>query len=313
METLGSTLRNRNRARVFTPLILGLGLMALYVVPSTAVAQAPDPGFDHTATRFVLTGSHENVACSGCHALGLFAGTPTACSFCHDGSGMRAESGKPFDHIQTTNRCEDCHTSVTWLQVRFDHVAVSARCSSCHNGVQQQGKPSGHFPTTFDCDSCHNTFGWGSVRFDHSGQGGNCSNCHNGVLATGKPSGHFITPQECDECHRTKSWKPDTFRHTSPDYPGDHAKNLDCRECHPGNSFTVVYTDSPSLAPDCAGCHSSDFKPGPHKKHENPDTDYTFMELRDCSGSCHVYEDATLNVIKKRRNREHKVSDGDFD
>lgn len=75
----------------------------------------------------------------------------------------------------------------------------------------------------------------------------------------------------------------------------------------------MVYTDAPSLAPDCAGCHRSDFESGPHKKHENPDRSYTAMELRDCSGSCHVYEDATLATIIKTRNRAHSVGDRDFD
>ena len=75
----------------------------------------------------------------------------------------------------------------------------------------------------------------------------------------------------------------------------------------------MAYTDDPALAPDCAGCHRNDYKSGPHKKHENPDTDYLVQELSDCSSSCHIYEDSTLSVIKKRRNREHRASDGDFD
>jgi hypothetical protein len=333
--------------------------LAAHLYAGSAAAQAPGPRFDHTATRFVLTGSHENVPCKGCHALGVFEGTPTECSFCHDGSGMRAESGKSFDHVQTSNRCEDCHTTVTWHQVRFDHIAVSGSCASCHNGVQAEGKPSHHIRTNADCDSCHNTYVWDSVRFDHSGitaacsschngvtatgkprdhiqtnaecdvchstrkwspasfdhssVTGSCSTCHDGVTATGKPSNHFITTQDCDECHRTTAWEPDTFRHTSALYPGDHARDLGCKACHPGNSRAVRYTDAPSLAPDCGGCHRNDFERDEHKKHENPDTDYTAAELKDCTGSCHTYEDATLSKIKETRNREHRVSDRDFD
>lgn len=378
--------------------------LAVSLLAASAVAQEPAADFDHTATRFVLTGSHEIVPCQGCHRDGIFAGTPVDCSFCHDGSGMRAESGKPLDHVPTTKRCEDCHTSVTWTEIRFDHVSALGRCSACHNGSRASGKPIDHIITNAECDLCHNSVVWASVRFDHSAitspcstchngsdatgkpndhivtnaecdlchstrrwspasfdhsnvtqpcstchNGmdatgkpndhiataaecdlchataawtpasfdhdnitGPCSSCHNGMDATGKPTDHFITLQECDACHRTTAWEPDIFSHSSPNYPGDHRQNLDCRECHPGYSETVVYTDDPGLAPDCAGCHRNDFRSGPHKKHENPDLSYTVSELRDCTGSCHIYEDATLTRIKETRTREHRVSDREF-
>lgn len=315
--------------------------------------------FDHTGTRFILTGSHEGVACESCHSMGVFRGTPTECAFCHDGSGMRAESGKPIGHVATNNRCDDCHTTFAWPEIRFEHAAVLGSCTSCHDGVHYEGKPPGHVVTNLECGFCHNTFFWDSIRFDHTGITQPCSSCHNGTDATGKPmdhvvtnsecdvchstrgwsparfdhagitdgcsdchdgtqatgtpSGHFMSAQDCSACHRTTGWTPDIFRHMSPNYPGDHARDLDCTRCHPGNSDAVVYTDDPSLAPDCAGCHRNDFEPGPHKKHENPDTNYTVQELRDCSGSCHIYTDASLTTIKTTRNREHRVSDGDFD
>jgi hypothetical protein len=97
----------------------------------------------------------------------------------------------------------------------------------------------------------------------------------------------------------------------SGNYPGDHRGNLACTQCHMANSETVQWP-FPSLQPDCAACHRSDFKSGPHKKHENPDQTYTPEELRDCSGSCHIYTDATLTTIKERRDSEHRVSDGGF-
>jgi hypothetical protein len=68
---------------------------------------------------------------------------------------------------------------------------------------------------------------------------------------------------------------------------------------------------SPAYQPDCAGCHAQDFEPGPHRKVENG-TRYTVGELRDCTGSCHVYTDATLTTIRDRRTGEHRVSGGDW-
>ncbi|WP_232432927.1 hypothetical protein [endosymbiont of Ridgeia piscesae] len=63
--------------------------------------------------------------------------------------------------------------------------------------------------------------------------------------------------------------------------------------------------------PDCAACHARDYESGPHKKYGN--TRYSVSELRDCSGACHVYSDSSMTKISKSRNREHRVSDRDWD
>ena len=117
---------------------------------------------------------------------------------------------------------------------------------------------------------------------------------------------------ECDSCHATTAWLPDLFNHMSADYPGDHAGNLDCTDCHAGNSEPVTWTNA-AFQPDCAGCHASDYRPGPHKKHENPDFEYTVDELRDCTGACHVYTDSSLTTINEfRPGPEHSVNRNEF-
>ena len=41
--------------------------------------------------------------------------------------------------------------------------------------------------------------------------------------------------------------------------------------------------------------------------------DYTVSELRDCTGSCHVYTDSSMTTIKENRpGPEHRISAGDF-
>jgi len=82
--------------------------------------------------------------------------------------------------------------------------------------------------------------------------------------------------------------------------------------CHGGNSETVTWK-FPTYKPDCAACHADDYKSGPHKKVDTPKILYTVSELRDCSGACHQYTDSSLTTIKKIRNGEHRVNDGDFD
>jgi len=97
-----------------------------------------------------------------------------------------------------------------------------------------------------------------------------------------------------------------------PFEPLDHRGNLQCTECHQANSEVVNWANA-AFQPDCAGCHSNDYKSGPHKKHENPDRSYTVSELRDCSGACHVYTDSSMTTIKKSRpGPEHRISGGGF-
>jgi hypothetical protein len=230
-----------------------------------------------------------------------------SCVSCHNG---RIAEGKPPRHIPSSNACDDCHTTRAWLPARFDHTGITAQCTSCHDGQTATGKPNNHVPTTEQCDVCHSTMGWLPASFDHSGVMGACGTCHNGTRATGKPRNHFVTSLECDTCHSTTAWTPISFMHASAAYPGDHRGNLDCVGCHTTNAQAVQW-QFPAYQPDCAGCHASDFEPE-HKKVDSPTVFYTVAELRDCSGACHVYTDASFTTIKERRNGEHRVSDGEF-
>ncbi len=232
-----------------------------------------------------------------------------SCTSCHDGV---TATGKNAGHFVTTQDCGICHSTRRWSPSRFDHSEVSAPCSTCHDGITATGKHGGHIVTSSECDVCHSTRRWSPTDFDHSGASGTCSTCHNGTDATGIPSGHFTTALECDSCHSTSRWSSMNYGHAGTAYPGDHRQTLDCTDCHGGNSQAVTWP-APSYQPDCAACHYGDFERDEHKKHENPDRDYTTSELRDCSGSCHVYEDSSLTTIKERRTREHRVSDRDFD
>ena len=252
--------------------------------------------------------------CQACH--GTLSWVPaffdhssitTNCFSCHNGT---LATGKHSGHIQSSNACESCHNTRSWETAGFDHTGITGNCVSCHNGTTATGKHLGHIPSSDACETCHNTQSWAGARFDHSTITGNCASCHNGQIATGTSPGHFVvTGIDCVECHRTSAWLPTTFRHTSPNYPGDHAGNLDCRACHTSNSPAVAWR-FPSYAPDCAGCHADDFRPDPHRKVESPQIQYTVSELRDCSGACHTYRDATLTTITRSRTGHHSVRSG---
>jgi hypothetical protein len=231
------------------------------------------------------------------------------CFSCHNGT---TATGKHAQHITSGNSCDDCHTSNAWTPAVFDHNSVSpGTCTTCHNGTTATGKSVNHIQTSAQCDDCHATWAWIPASFDHNSVTGSCSSCHNGTQATGKPGNHFVTSLQCDDCHNTTGWLPIDFRHTSGEYPGDHQGNPLCTACHLSNSQTAIWT-APAYRPDCAGCHVNDYKPGPHKKSENPDAEYSVSDLRDCTGSCHIYTDSSMTTIKKSRSGEHRVSDGDF-
>jgi hypothetical protein len=68
---------------------------------------------------------------------------------------------------------------------------------------------------------------------------------------------------------------------------------------------------SPAYKPDCAGCHSNQYKSDPHTKYGN--VKYTVGELRNCSGACHVYTSSTLTTISKSRpGPQHRVTAIEF-
>ena len=227
----------------------------------------------------------------------------------------------PAARSATAEVCVKCH--VKPAEKATDHrvfdverwegsVHATRGCTTCHNGTTSTGKPSGHVSTSAQCDECHSTIAWLPANFNHDQVTGSCSSCHNGTTAIGKPGGHFVTGMQCDECHTTNFWIPIDFRHSSPAYPGDHSGNLLCAACHKANSEVVTWS-APAYVPDCAACHANDFKPGPHKKYENPDTFYSISDLRDCSGSCHIYTDSGMTSIKKNRpGPEHRTTNGDF-
>jgi hypothetical protein len=251
--------------------------------------------------------------CDDCHSTIAWsparfdhAVVTAACSTCHNG---RTATGKSPGHLPTPNSCDDCHTTAAWSPARFDHAVVTAACSTCHNGMTATGKSPSHLPTPNSCDDCHTTAAWSPARFDHTVVTASCGTCHNGRTATGKPSNHFITSLECSECHNTSVWSASTFRHSSPNYPSGHRQVGDCTACHVANTEASAWL-TPSFKPDCAGCHATRFRPSPHTKVDSPQQLYSVSELRDCSGACHLYTDATLTQIQERRSGHHNPARG---
>jgi hypothetical protein len=118
-----------------------------------------------------------------------------------------------------------------------------------------------------------------------------------------------MTTLPCELCHRTVSWTPVNYRHMSAKYP-DHGRSLECVACHTTNTQIIPFKFA-AFQPDCAACHAMDYKPQLHPKFQRPMTVYyTVSELRDCTGACHIYADATMRTILTRRFSEHRANRG---
>ena len=179
------------------------------------------------SVRHVPLGNNQCDACHGStlswlpalmdHASqGILDGNP-GCSGCHITGGNGFADGKDLDHINTSNNCEQCHSTQGWLPVPVvDHDEVIGACFDCHNNVITAGKPANHPPSDNQCEACHSTVTWLPANFDHASQGifndsAGCSGCHNGNIATYKPPNHIPSSEECQDCHRTDAWIPATL------------------------------------------------------------------------------------------------------
>ena len=169
------------------------------------------------------------------------------CISCHDqASGL----GKPAGHLDSSNNCAGCHSTLSWLPVaQVDHSQVKGTCATCHNGLIAAGKSSKHVASANTCESCHTTNAWTPARVDHAAIGPHsCSTCHDSVHASGKPKTHIPTSAECDTCHGTLAWKPVRLDHST--------LTSNCATCHNGASATGMGSAHLQTRIDCAVCHS---------------------------------------------------------
>jgi hypothetical protein len=244
--------------------------------------------FDHSRTRFPLTGQHLKTRCAQCHANGRLRGVPLTCNGCHSdphkgrlGSSCdRCHSTASFtnvtsfDHDKTrfplrgahrTAKCQACHTKGRALRfARFD------QCSGCHkdpHGGQLKG----------DCATCHTVERFLPSRFgvdDHQRTkfplaGAHlavpCNGCHTRKekvvqfrLRSAACSDCHRDPHRgetarfgaCTSCHRLEAWSRVSFDHARTGFAleGAHAR-VRCAACH-ANGFKGVPRQ-------CAACHGA--------------------------------------------------------
>jgi hypothetical protein len=127
--------------------------------------------FDHSSTKFELTGAHRAVTCKACHRppnmeLTLkdvnYSQAPTKCQDCHANVHGRQFARKETGIVA----CADCHNVTKWRPSTFDHertvftlkgAHMDVRCKLCHVNFQDvDGKPVLFYkPTPRTCAACH--------------------------------------------------------------------------------------------------------------------------------------------------------------
>jgi len=212
--------------------------------------------FDHSKTRYPLTGLHAKVKCEQCHKPDAPGGPVrfkdmkfAACTDCHL---------DPHHGTFKQQRCEDCHTTAGWKKIpqqfEFDHsktkypllgAHAKVACSACHAG--------GDFkkPLPFaNCLDCH-------------------KDIHNGQFTARSSKG------ECAECHSVDGWKPSSFgvkEHQASKYPleGKHAA-VDCAKCHLPAGKDTVYKVKFANCTDChKDAHNGQFAGEPYRNRCEP-------------------------------------------
>ena len=199
--------------------------------------------FDHSKTRYPLTGLHQQVKCEKCHTPAAdgaprYRGLPFGkCDDCHADPHKGSFAGKT---------CQSCHNTSGWKKV--SNTGLSNNFDHSKTKYPLLGKHA-----TVECVACH-------VKGDFKKElpFAKCIDCHkddhNGQFAK-RPEGI-----ECSTCHNVQGWKPSLFdvkTHAKTDYPliDGHAK-VQCGGCHipkgKATIFKIVKFKS------CTDCHKDE-------------------------------------------------------
>jgi hypothetical protein len=236
--------------------------------------------FDHSKTKYPLTGLHAKVTCEKCH----FPSGPDktvkykglkfdTCTACHTDPHKGAFKGT----------CESCHTTSGWkiinnLSAQFDHSKTKYPLEGMHAKVS--------------CTDCH-AKGDFKKEIDFS----KCANCHTPDPHKGQFQAR-ASKGDCAECHTVtgKDWKPTLFgvkEHATSKYPldGKHA-TVACDKCHTPAGKDTIYKVKFAACTDC------------HK--DAHDNQFTIAPYQNRCEDCHTVKDfhrSTYTVAKHKNSR----------
>ena len=233
--------------------------------------------FDHSKTRFPLTGLHVQVKCEKCHTPGTdgkprYTGILFAkCSDCH---------ADPH-HGSFPQGCESCHNTENWKRVSM--AAVGRNFDHSKTKYPLQGKHA-----AVDCAKCH-----AGGDFKKPVAFAQCVDCHkpdphNGQFAKRKGG------TECSGCHTVEGFKPSTFTakdHATSAYAleGKHF-TVDCAKCHIPKGKDTLFKIKFQQCTDChKDEHEGQFAAAPY--------------LNDCA-RCHTLQGMKPSTFTLARHKE---------
>ncbi|MEW5976803.1 MAG: hypothetical protein AB1898_13450 [Acidobacteriota bacterium] len=184
--------------------------------------------FDHSTTRFPLTGAHSSITCSSCHRNGTYAGLDSSCVSCHL-DAYTATTNPNHVAANFPRDCQVCHSTAQWRGAVFDHSRTRFPLTGAHLSVQ--------------CVSCH-------VGGRYAGTPVDCYSCHRIEYETVTNPNHLSAgfPRTCETCHTTITWSGARFEHRFPIYSGAHqGKWTTCNDCHTNPTNYAVFS--------CTNCH----------------------------------------------------------
>jgi hypothetical protein len=293
--------------------------------------------FNHSTTKFALTGKHTSVQCQACHKSGNYQLSYTDCYQCHQTGFQNAINP---NHVtgNFNHDCMQCHSTNGWTPATFNHSTTkfaltgkhtSVQCQACHKsgnyqlsytdcyqchqtGFQNATNPN-HVTANFthDCVQCHTTVGWTPATFNHSTTkfvltgkhtsvlcqachtNGNyqlsytdCYQCHQTGYQNATNPNHVTAnfTHDCVQCHTTVGWTPATFNHSTTKFvlTGKHTSVL-CQACHTNGNYQLSYTD-------CYQCHQAGYEQVANPNH------VTQLFEHDCM-PCHSTSVWTPNTM----------------
>ena len=191
---------------------LGTDCSACHTIEKFQLAER----FDHSKSRFKLTGSHQNVDCTKCHPF-------------------EKKNNKKFQKFKTISfsSCNSCHNDVHKGKFGGD-------CQSCHNTSSFHNIAQGTFDHSkanfpligkhrnIKCTDCHKTNLSAKIKHEK------CLDCH-----ADYHKGDFVISaliRDCSECHSENGFKPSSFtieKHNFAKFnlTGAHLA-VPCQNCH---------------------------------------------------------------------------------
>jgi hypothetical protein len=234
--------------------------------------------FDHSKTKYPLTGKHAEVNCGLCHPGNQYKGISQLCVDCHRLNDVHAN--------KYGAKCQECHSTKGWKGYNFDHDVKTkfkllfkhkdAKCDTCHKSdyekklkttcISCHKEQDTHKGVLGEkCGDCHDENVWRKHTFDHKRfSNTQCIDCHK---HDDVHKGRY--DKKCESCHKTDEWKKGGFDHTkktkfpllgkhkdvkcSSCHQGDASKERDKRECHLCHAVDDVHQGK--LGKKCESCH----------------------------------------------------------